>query len=288
MIRRALPILALLLAWAPLTAQQSAPSRTQRFASLPAWTGIWEGEVASEMRTDEFGAVLHEATTHPESIPVVAPPGVLSPSEAFMVSRTQLQHKPPYNSEWDRKYEQRKRKIQTTPLSAVRAGSIMACGWDFPAILDNPFDTLFQIFVTPEETLMLFANGQARHLYTDRPHPKPEDLWPTDLGNSVGHWEADVLVVDTISHRGGPFIQIPFILSPDLSERAHFIERLRMTDADTLQDDMTIEDPERLVRPWTLSLKFRRVKDLDRLIPTNCTENNRFRVVNGHVSIAPH
>jgi hypothetical protein len=144
------------------------------------------------------------------------------------------------------------------------------------------------MFVTPEQTLMLFSNGQARHLYTDRPHPRAEDLWPTDLGNSVGHWDKGTLVVDTVQHRGGPFIRIPFIISPDLSENAHFTERISQTDADTLQDVMTIEDPARLIHPWTVTLKFKRVKDLDRLIPYNCNESNRFKVVNGHLAIAPH
>jgi hypothetical protein len=277
-----------LLCCAAAGAQQNAPDRIQSFAALPAWTGLWEGEVAAETRSDDFDKTVHKALEHPQSIPVVAPPGVLDPAEAFVINRTQLQQEPPYNTEWKRKYARWRAKIQATPASAVKAGSIMACNWDFPELMDNPFDTLFQIFVTPEETLMLFANGQARHLYTDRPHPKPDDLWPTDVGNSVGRWEGDTLVIDTIEHRAGPFVKIPFILSPDLSEKAHFTERLRMTDPDTLQDDMMIEDPERLAHPWSVRLKFRRVKDLDRLIPTNCSESNRFRVVNGQVTIAPH
>jgi len=270
-----------------LRAQENPPERVRRFAAMPAWSGIWEGEVAAQARTDELDKAMHEALAHPESIPAVAPPGVLHPVEAFVISRTQLQRKPPYNGEWDRRYERLKQRILTTPASAVKAGSIMACNWEFPEIMDNPFDTLFQVFVTPEETLLLFANGQARHIYTDRPHPKPGDLWPTDLGNSVGHWEGDTLVIDTIEHKSGPFIRIPFILSPDLSDEARFTERLRMTGPDALQDEMTIEDPERLTHPWRVTLRFRRASNLDRLIPYNCTENDRFKVVHGKVTITP-
>ena len=269
-------------------AGDNSPDRSAQFAALPNWTGIWEGEVASEMRTDEFGKVIHAATAHPQDIPTVAPPGVLSPAEAFVISRTQLHRTPPYNDEWLRIYKQRDRKIRATPASAVKPGSIMACEWDFPELMDNPFDTLFQIYITPEETLLLFVNGQARHIYTDRPHPPAEDLWPTALGNSVGHWEGDTLKVDTIERRAGPFVRIPHVLSPDLSEQARFTETIRLVDPDTLQDDMTIEDSERLTRPWTVTLKFHRVKDLDRLIPTDCTENNRFKVIGGQYTIAPH
>jgi hypothetical protein len=268
-------------------AQEAHPDRARQFAALPNWAGIWEGEVATELRSDDFGKVMKEALAHPQNIPAVAPPGALDPEEAFVITRTQLAQQPPYNAEWERKYKQRERKIKATPLSAVKPGSLMACDWDFPELMDNPFDTLFQIYITPEETLLLFVNGQARHIYTDRSHPGPDDLWPSALGNSVGHWDADTLLVDTIERRGGPFIRVPHVLSPDLSEQARFSERIRMVDANTLEDDMTIEDAERLTRPWTVTLKFHRVKDLDRLIPTNCTENNRFRVIDGHFSIAP-
>lgn len=288
MTSRILLTLTAMLCCAPAAAQKSSPARVQKFAALPVWTGIWEGEVGAVLRGGGFDKTLEQALKHPGSIPVVAPPGVLAPKESFVLSRTQLAQEPPYNAEWARKYASRRQEILATPLAAVKAASIMACNWDFPELMDNPFDSLFQVFVTPEETLLLFANGQARHLYTDRPHPQADDLWPTDVGNSVGHWDGDTLVVDTISQRPGPLVKIPFILSPDLSDKAHFTERIRLTGPDTMQDEMVIEDPERLAHPWTVTLKFRRVKDLDRLIPVNCTDSNRFRVVNGHMTIAPH
>lgn len=284
---KALLVLALCVACRPAAAQGGQSHRIEQFAALPNWSGIWEGEVAHELRSEGFDKIMQDALAHPQTIPTVAPPGVLDPVETFVISRTQLQQRPPYNPEWQRRYEQTEHAIQSTPASAVDAGSIMACDWDFPEIMDNPFDTIFQIFITPEETLMLFASGAARHLYTDRAHPKPDDLWPTALGNSVGHWDKDTLVVDTIERRAGPFIRIPHILSPDLSEQARYIERIHLVDPDTLEDDMRIEDAQRLAHPWTLTLRFHRVKDLDRLIPTDCTENNRFRVIDHRVSIVP-
>ena len=57
-----------------------------------------------------------------------------------------------------------------------------------------------QIATLPEETLLVFENGQVRHIYTDgRQHPSGEDIRPTALGDSVGRWERDTLVIDTIS-----------------------------------------------------------------------------------------
>jgi len=271
-----------------LYAQQNPPERVRQFAALPKWTGIWETELSARLNSGELDKMLAKATQHPETVTaVLAPRGALQPAEIAFFSLVQLNGKPPYNQEWDRRYERRKRKIRSMPASAIRPGSVKACSWEFPGIMESPVDGVFQIFVTPEETLLLFADGQARHIYTDRPHPKPENLWPTDLGNSVGHWEGDALIIDTIERKPGAFIRIPHFLSPDLSEQAHFTERLRMTGPDAMQDDMTIEDPARLAHPWTVTLRFRRVKDMDWLIPTDCTENDRFRVVNGKETIAP-
>lgn len=268
-----------------LPAQQNVPGRVRQFALLPAWTGIWEGELAAQAGSDELDKAIAQAKAHPETVPTVAPPGVLDPVEAFLLTRSPLLATPPYSDEWARKYDLRRKQIQAAPASAIKPGSIKSCGWEFPEIMDNPFDTLFEIFVTPEQTLILFPNGQARHIYTDRPHPKQQDLWPTDLGNSVGRWEGSTLVIDTIETKPGPLIKIPFILSPDFSDKMHITERLQLSAPDVMQDVMTIEDPIRLTHPWTVTLQYRRVKNLDRLIPTDCTENDRFQVVGGKVTI---
>jgi hypothetical protein len=268
--------------------QPSSPDRIQKFAALPQWTGIWETELSAQLNAGELDKTMAEAARHPERITaVLAPKGALHPAEVAFFSLVQLNGKPPYNEEWERRYQRLKRQIQAMPASVVKPGSAKACSWEFPEIMESPTDGVFQIFVTPEETLLLFGDGQARHIYTDRPHPRPEDLWPTDLGNSVGHWEADTLVIDTIERKPGRFIRIPHFLSPDLSEQAHFTERMHMTGPDGMQDEMTIDDPVRLAHPWQVTLRFRRVKNMDWLIPTDCTENDRFRVVNGKETITP-
>ncbi|MEP7315040.1 MAG: hypothetical protein ABI859_20840, partial [Pseudomonadota bacterium] len=73
----------------------------------------------------------------------------------------------------------------------------------------------------------------------------------------------------------------------DLSEQAHFTERIRRVDIGTLQNDMTIDDPQRFVRPWHISIRYTRAKDLDRMIAVNCLENDRNPVVNGKFVISP-
>jgi hypothetical protein len=130
--------------------------------------------------------------------------------------------------------------------------------------------------------LFLYENGDFRDIYSDREHPKKDDLWPTKRGNSIGRWKGATLLIDTIDVNSGP------IFGPgtaDLSEQAHFTERVRMLDPNTLQDDLTIEDPVHFAHPWHVLTRWSRVLDQDRMLPYDC-ENDRNPVVNGKFSIA--
>ena len=155
--------------------------------------------------------------------------------------------------------------------------------------MENPTPAgMFQTVVTPEETLLLFPDGEVRHIRTDgRDHPKKPDLWPTAMGDSVGHWEGATLVVDTVARRAGQIIKIAIPGMADLSEKARFTERIHLLDRDSMQDDMIIDDPLRLAHPWSIAIRYKRVTDFDRLIDVNCSENERNPVVDGKFTIAP-
>lgn len=75
----------------------------------------------------------------------------------------------------------------------------------FPTIMYVPLaDFMFELLLTPEQTVLVSTDGTVRHIYTDgRSHPKPEDLWPTPVGDSIGHWEGTTLVVDTLAREPG-------------------------------------------------------------------------------------
>jgi hypothetical protein len=284
--------LAVLAALPCVAATQIRPvsaARTQRFAALPDWTGIWETELSAAMASDEIGQLIaRESKTPNRPEFYFAPAGTLQPFEVEFFRLMQLLQKPPYNVEWDSKYQAQVAELKSTPASAVVPGSVKACAWGFPTVMESPTDGIFEPLITPEETLLLFADAEVRHIYTDgRRHPKKEDLWPTEMGDSIGRWEGGVLVVDTIERKEGPLVPLPHFISPNFSEHAHFVERLRKDGPDSLRDDLTIEDPERLAHPWSLSLRFRRVTNMERLIATNCTENDRNAVVNGQVTITP-
>ena len=73
------------------------------------------------------------------------------------------------------------------------------------------------------------------------------------LGDSRGHWEGDTLVVDTTNFKPRSF--------RNSSEKLHLIERFTRVGPDTLHYEVTIDDPETWVRPWTLMIPLRRSND---------------------------
>jgi hypothetical protein len=203
-------------------------------------------------------------------------------------TRPALWGKPPYNAEW----QERARASLPDDVSAAPSTdlppTVKVCEPSgFPMSMEQPVaDLLFELLVTPEQTLLVTTDGAIRHIYTDgRTHPAADELWPTPEGHSIGRWEGDTLIVETIARKEGPVGPVPEAAS--LGERARFTERLRRLDADTLQNEMTIEDPERFSRPWQLVIRYKRVKEVNRMIPVNCHENDRNPVVDGQLLIAP-
>lgn len=141
-------------------------------------------------------------------------------------------------------------------------GTRKANGWGFPMMMDGAAP--LQFLVTPHETLVINIYRDVRHIYTDgRAHPPEDERWPTTWGDSVGHWEGDTLVVDTISVRNPPLY---FFSAPPLSEQARYVERLRKNGADRIDSVMTIEDPVTLSKPWVVNLTYVRATGTDRLL----------------------
>ncbi len=278
MTRRLAITLAFLTSTSAVHAQASSAERARAFAALPNWTGLWETDTSSALISGEIEQAAANRSADQSGTPTSA-------GEAEFLSRTELFGKPPYNPEWERRSRsqgQRHEGGAPPPFKVCDEGG-------FPAVMDNPTpDGMFEAVVTPEETLFLFPDGEVRRVYTDgRSHPKDEDLWPTAMGDSIGHWENATLVIDTIARKAGPIAAIPLPGIADLSGEAHFTERVRMIDANNLQDDLTIDDPKRFEHPWNLSFHYRRIEGLDRMIGVNCTDNERNPIVDGKLTIAP-
>lgn len=146
-----------------------------------------------------------------------------------------------------------------------------------PTIMFQPYDVEF-LFTPGRVTIIQEAYMQVRRVFTDgRGHPAHLD--PTFNGHSIGHWEGDTLVVDTVGlgHRT-PLGYHELMHGPHL----HVIERIHLTAPDKMEDDMTLIDPDVLVKPWHEAHTFTRHRDWDQ-IEYICEENNRNQIENGQI-----
>ena len=112
----------------------------------------------------------------------------------------------------------------------------------------------FEILQTPGRIIMLFEGGNAlRQIWTDgRGHPA--DLDPSWMGHSIGHWEGDTLVVDTIGLTDKSWLDTA---GHPHSDVLHVIERIRRVDHDTLENTLTFDDPKTYTRPWSSKIIYK-------------------------------
>jgi hypothetical protein len=117
-----------------------------------------------------------------------------------------------------------------------------------------------------------------RQIFMDgRKHPA--ELDPTWYGHSIGWWEGDTLVVDTVGfndkfwfdRRGHPH-----------TEQLHTIERFTRKDLGHLEIKVTIDDPGAYSKPFTLTFNARLSNPGDEIMENICQENNQFGVAGGH------
>lgn len=123
---------------------------------------------------------------------------------------------------------------------------------------------------TPKEVwIMRSADSQVRRIYLDVPHsPNPKPSW---YGESVGHYEGDTLVVDTVGLSTMTYVDN--YRTPH-SEKLHVVERWRMVnDRRNLEATVTVEDPDTYYEPWSGMRRYRRVAQ--QYVEDICAENNQ-------------
>ena len=104
-----------------------------------------------------------------------------------------------------------------------------------------------EILQVPGRVLMFFEYDHfVRQIYTDgRQHPK--DLPLTWMGDSIGRWEGDTLVVDTIGFNDKTWLDL---VGHPHTEALHLVERVRRVNHDSLTIDILIDDPKAYTKPW--------------------------------------
>jgi hypothetical protein len=164
--------------------------------------------------------------------------------------------RPPLTPWGQAKFEAAKPLVGPRAVPGVENNPELRCYPDGPPKLLN-LPNPFEIVQIPGRVLMFFELGHVwREIWTDgRPLPKNPD--PSYLGYSVGHWEGDAFVVDTIGFNdklwddsyGNP-----------RSDQTHLIERYRRLDHDTLELQITIDDPKAYTKPWVSPPKLHKLE----------------------------
>ncbi|MBV9770739.1 MAG: hypothetical protein JOZ32_14285 [Bryobacterales bacterium] len=142
-----------------------------------------------------------------------------------------------------------------------------------------------EIIQTPKQvTIISEAFSEVRRVYLDRPQAKIEDVAPGYYGRSVGHWDGDTLVMDTVGikpsvvgYRGMPH-----------SPQMRVTERLRMLSPDILHDQVTIDDPVVLEKPVTYTLAFKRMPRDYEMVEFVCDNNREYVDEHGVVRLKLH
>jgi hypothetical protein len=122
-----------------------------------------------------------------------------------------------------------------------------------PRIYLHPFP--MEIIQLPGRVLMIFEYDHlVRAIYTDgREHRT--DLAPSWMGDSIGHWEGQTLVVETTNFNDKTWLDR---IAVPHSEEMKLTERIRINNQGQLQIDMRVEDPKALAQPWEFSRYYRK------------------------------
>jgi hypothetical protein len=271
MFRRAIVVAALLgCCLCRAQAQKSSKERMEAFAKLPDWSGMWQFDVmADELDGQQFGVEgLRKAKAYAAAL------------------------QPSYTPAWQPKAGQFRRMIEAGFSPDPNAPGLSGgCNYvpSFPAILEPGY---YEWRVTPEEATLVTSLGAIRHIYTDgRLHPPKDELWPTNQGNSVGHWDGDTLVIDTVAVKQAVIWLLSgeelFAIAGPFSDKFHAVERVRMVNHDEMEIQLTVDDPDALAKPMNVTITWVRVKDLNRMEENEqeCDPaGDRNPVVNGRVT----
>ena len=181
-------------------------------------------------------------------------------------------------------------KDYPTPSNQCWPGGIPYVFWDF----------LVQIFQRPDHITIAYRHGnEVRRVRMNDSHPAR--VTPSWYGDSVGHYEGDALVIDTIGIKRGPYAMLDMYGTP-FSDKLHVVERYRLVDyaeaADAiarnakenlhagagwdfdpkyrgkvLQLLFTVEDRDEFTMPWTATITYR--PSIDPWTELICAENQR-------------
>lgn len=158
-----------------------------------------------------------------------------------------------------------KYKVVRGPDDAGLTSDCMPLG--VPGSFNVPYP--FQIIQAPKFITIFYEYPNTFRIIPTDGRPHPADLDPTWMGNSVARWEGDTLVVDSIG-----FNEKTEVDGYHHTEALHTVERFSRPEYGSLKYEVTIEDPNVFVKPWTESRTFPLRPELEKIDEFVC-ENNR-------------
>ena len=144
-----------------------------------------------------------------------------------------------------------------------------------PRAFGTPYPA--EIIQDEDRIIIIFEGGAHvwREIHMDgREHPGGDILNPTYFGHSVGQWEGDTLIVDTVGFNEKTWLDFGGHMHTDL---LHTVERFTRPDRNTLHYEVMIDDPGAYSEPWTIAwdIPWREGLELQEYI---CQENNKFLI----------
>jgi hypothetical protein len=226
----------------------------QPVASVQAMGGSWE----------RFGFIFGPRTEAQKNDPRIPPPSPPPPLKA------------PYLKEWqERVAAAREAEAKGQPLAT---GYTNCLPDGMPSMMAAMFP-LEMLFSPGRVTVIEEAFNQVRRILLDQPQKSIDDIEPGFYGHSVGRVEGDALTIDTIGIKEAVRYQnVPH--SRDLRIR----ERLHLAAPDILWDEITMEDPALLEKPWTVTYAYKRMPSYT-LLEYICEDNREYADEQGRQKI---
>jgi hypothetical protein len=179
---------------------------------------------------------------------------------------------PPLKAEYQKAYEEhRKASREADERGEPLAGNSVACLPDgMPQMMFAIYP--LEILQTPGKvTIIEEAYSQVRHVWLGKPQVKIEDQPPGYFGHSVGHWEGDTLVIDTVGIKES----VPAGRDVPHSDQMRIVERLKMVSPEVMHNQITITDPKVFTGPWTFTYAYKRLPGYE-MLEYVCEDNREY------------
>jgi hypothetical protein len=189
------------------------PADWAALAQLPDWSGVWTPNISDQVRREKTDPIPWTAASAAQIDKLIAAEKAGDPKGLF---------------------------VNCLPES-------------MPSWMLITHNALEFLFTPGRVTILGEADGnRLRRIYTDgRSHPSDPD--PTFHGHSIGHWEGQTLVVDTVGILPEAYLAPSEAVGLPNNGDLHVVEHIHLTGPDIIQDDLEITAPHLLTRPWKTS-----------------------------------